>query len=211
MECLNAEVSRTLPLRKVTRGTGTLLPGLGECLIERLGSDQGAIAPVISEILVNAGLAEPAEVPDAATHTQIRGIRLHSAWTWHIGSGDVLPGSAPYSGGETDTWLARCPVCRTGILGQVTGKRLFGIPPTDYYLDCSHCGAKFIPEKNRFGWSRSPGSPTPAGGSTSIPAGSPMNGRHWCKWKKPHGRPPASLRPGTAWPKKKPKFLFPHW
>ena len=89
-------------------------------------------------------------MPDAATHTQIRGIRLHSAWTWHIGSGDVLPGSAPYSGGETDTWLARCPVCRTGILGQVTGKRLFGIPPTDYYLDCSHCGAKFIPEKNRF-------------------------------------------------------------
>lgn len=109
MECLNAEVSRTLPLRKVTRGTGTLLPGLGECLIERLGSDQGAIAPVISEILVNAGLAEPAEVPDAATHTQIRGIRLHSAWTWHIGSGDVLPGSAPYSGGETDTWLTQVP------------------------------------------------------------------------------------------------------
>ena len=149
MECLNTEVSRTLPLRKVTRVTGSL-PGLGECLIERLGSDQGAIAPVISEILVSAGLAEPAEVPDAATHMQIRGIRLLSAWTWHIGSGDVLPGRAPYPGGETDTWLARCPVCRTGILGQVTGKRLFGTPPTDYYLDCSHCGAKFIPEKDRF-------------------------------------------------------------
>ena len=24
------------------------------------------------------------------------------------------------------------------------------LPPTDYYLDCSHCGAKFIPEKDRF-------------------------------------------------------------
>ncbi len=149
MECLNAEVSRTLPLRTVTRGTGTLL-GLGECLSGRLGSDQGAVAPVISEVLVSAGLAEPAEVPDAATHTQIQGIRLLSSWTWHIGSGDVLPGSAPYSGGEKDAWLARCPVCRTGIISRVTGKRLFGTPPTDYYLDCSHCGAKYIPEKDRF-------------------------------------------------------------
>jgi hypothetical protein len=149
LECLNAEVLRTLPLRAVTRGTGTL-PGLGECLSERIGSEQGATAPVIAEILVIAGLAEPAEMLDTSTHTQIRGIRLLSPWTWHIGSGDVLPGSAPYSAGETDAWLARCPVCKTGILSQVTGKRLFGIPPTDYYLDCSHCGAKFIPEKDRF-------------------------------------------------------------
>jgi hypothetical protein len=38
-----------------------------------------------------------------------------------------------------------CPVCRTGILGRVTGKQLFGIPRTDFYIECSHCGAKFIP------------------------------------------------------------------
>lgn len=72
LECLNAEVMRTLPLKTVARGTGTH-PGLAECLSERRGSDQGGVAPVIAEVLVNAGLAEPAEVLDTATHTQIRG------------------------------------------------------------------------------------------------------------------------------------------
>ncbi|MFA6364738.1 hypothetical protein [Methanoregula sp.] len=150
MECLNAEVKRTLPLRAASRDT-VILPGLSECLNERFGSDQGAAAPVIAEILVSAGLAEPAEVIDAATHTQMRGIRLLPAWTWHIASGDMLPcGGTCSSGGETEAWLAQCPICRTGIISRVIGKRLFGIPPTDYYLDCSHCGAKFIPEKDRF-------------------------------------------------------------
>ena len=86
---------------------------------------------------------------DTATHTQIRGIRLLPAWTWHIGSGEFSRGGGQYTGGY-DAWLARCPVCKTGILGRVTGKRLFGIPPTDFYFDCSHCGAKFTPEKDRF-------------------------------------------------------------
>ena len=150
MECLNAEVKRILPLRAVSRDNG-FLPGLGECLGERLGSDQKETAPVIAEILISAGLAEPADVLDAATRTQMRGIRLLSTWTWHIASGDGLPsGGTCFGGGETDAWLARCPICRTGILTRVTGKRLYGIPPTDYYLDCSHCGAKFIPEKDRF-------------------------------------------------------------
>ncbi|MGD0533922.1 MAG: hypothetical protein ABR999_00575 [Methanoregula sp.] len=150
LECLNAEVKRTLPLCAASRDTG-FLTGLGECLSERLGSDQGAAAPVIAEVLVSAGLAKPAEVLDAATHTQMRGIRLLSAWTWHIASGDMLPCDGTCSsGGKTDAWLAQCPICRTGILSRVTGKRLFGVPPADYYLDCSHCGAKFIPEKDRF-------------------------------------------------------------
>jgi hypothetical protein len=150
MECLNAEVRRTLPLRNAFPGTG-LLPGLGERLSERLGSEQGAAAQVIAEVLESAGLAEPAEMIDAATHTQMRGIRLLSVWTWHIASVDFPPlGDTGSAGGETDAWLAQCPICRTGILSRVTGKRLFGIPPTDYYLDCSHCGAKFIPEKDRF-------------------------------------------------------------
>ena len=150
MECLNSDVKRTLSLRNASPGAGPL-PGLGACLSARIGSDQNAAAPVIAEVLVSAGLAEPAEMLDPATRTQMRGIRLLSAWTWHIASGDFLPCSDTGScGGETDAWLAQCPVCRTGILSRVTGKRLFGIPPTDYYLDCSHCGAKFIPEKDRF-------------------------------------------------------------
>ncbi|MEN6396166.1 MAG: hypothetical protein ABFC78_06770 [Methanoregula sp.] len=150
MECLNAEVKRILPLRAVSRDNG-FMPGLSECLSERLGSDQNATAPVIAEILISAGLAEPADVLDAATRTQTKGIRLLSTWTWHIASGEGLPSGGTCSGGEeTDAWLARCPICRTGILTRVNGKRLYGIPPTDYYLDCSHCGAKFIPEKDRF-------------------------------------------------------------
>jgi hypothetical protein len=150
MECLNAEARKTLPLRTVSREKGTI-PGLGECLTERLGKDQSDVTPVIAEVLVTAGLAEPAEVLDASTRTETRGIRLLSAWTWHIASGDFPScDSTCLSGGETDAWLAQCPVCRTGILSRVTGKRLFGTPPTDYYLDCSHCGAKFIPEKDRF-------------------------------------------------------------
>ncbi|MFZ0004631.1 MAG: hypothetical protein WCC86_07755 [Methanoregula sp.] len=146
LECLNADATRTLVL---TRRPETRT-GLAGCLSERLGGDQSAAAPVIADVLVKAGLAEPTEVLDTSTHTKSRGIRLLQAWTWHIGSGDFLPTKGLYSGEETDAWLARCPVCKTGILSQVIGKRLFGIPPTDYYFDCSHCGAKFIPEKAGF-------------------------------------------------------------
>jgi hypothetical protein len=46
--------------------------------------------------------------------------------------------------------MAVCPVCRTGILNRVNGRPLFGIPPTDYYIECSHCCAKLIPEQERF-------------------------------------------------------------
>jgi hypothetical protein len=150
MECLNAEVLRTLPLKTLEKGDRTV-PGLCDCLSGRLGGDQSAAAAAIADVLSTAGLTEPAEMIDTKTRTQMRGIRLISAWTWHIGSGDVGSAVSPgTSGGAGDAWLARCPVCRTGILNRVTGKRLFGIPPTDYYLDCSHCGAKFVPEKDRF-------------------------------------------------------------
>ena len=150
MECLNAEVLRTLPLKTVHKN-GRMVQGLPDCLAARLGGEQEAAAQAVAGVLTGAGLAETADVNDAATHTQIRGVRLLSAWTWHIASAEpaALPVSGS-SGGPDDAWLARCPVCRTGILNRVEGKRLFGIPPTDYYLDCSHCGGKFVPEKNRF-------------------------------------------------------------
>ena len=150
MECLNAEVLRTLPLKTLEKGERTV-PGLGDCLSQRLGGDQSASAAAVAAVLTDAGLAEPADMLDTKTRTQMKGIRLISAWTWHIGSGDQGSAVSPANtGGASDAWLARCPVCKTGILNRVEGKRLFGIPPTDYYLDCSHCGAKFVPEKNRF-------------------------------------------------------------
>ncbi len=43
-----------------------------------------------------------------------------------------------------------CPICRTGILNRVVGKQLFGIPHTDFYIECTHCGAKFIPVGTQF-------------------------------------------------------------
>jgi hypothetical protein len=46
--------------------------------------------------------------------------------------------------------MSLCPVCRTGILKRVFGKQLYGIAHTDYYVECTHCGAKFIPEKDQF-------------------------------------------------------------
>lgn len=152
MECINAEVVRTLPVKPAARQSGAT-PGLIGCLNERIGGDNSAVAPVVANVLVDAGLAETAEVLDSETHQQIRGVRLISPWTWHIASPGpkVFAGTAPGSGNNSsDAWMAKCPVCKTGILSRVTGKRLYGIPPTDFYVDCSHCGAKFIPEKNRF-------------------------------------------------------------
>jgi hypothetical protein len=46
--------------------------------------------------------------------------------------------------------MSTCPVCRTGILKRVTGKQLFGIPHTDFYVECTYCGAKFIPVGTQF-------------------------------------------------------------
>jgi hypothetical protein len=47
--------------------------------------------------------------------------------------------------GPAMSWMDLCPVCRTGILDKIVGKQLFGIPRTDFIIECSHCGAKFIP------------------------------------------------------------------
>jgi hypothetical protein len=46
--------------------------------------------------------------------------------------------------------MSMCPVCRTGILTRVVGKQLFGIPRTDFIIECNHCGAKYIPVGTQF-------------------------------------------------------------
>ncbi len=35
-------------------------------------------------------------------------------------------------------------------MNRVVGKQLFGIPHTDFYIECTHCGAKFIPVGTQF-------------------------------------------------------------
>jgi len=148
MECLNAEPSRTLPLSTPRDAAATIVSGLDSCLEERLGLPGKTIVPVIAEVLCSAGITEMTEIVDRQLHRSRKAIRLLAPWTWHIAS--TMAPSVRFRGsgdsaGSSLSWLDMCPVCRTGILSRVVGKQLFGIPHTDFYIECSHCGAKFIP------------------------------------------------------------------
>jgi hypothetical protein len=147
MECLNAEPSRALAL-STPHDTPGVAPGLDAYLEERLECPQKTVVPVIAEVLCSAGITEMTEIVDRQMHRPRRAIRLLSPWTWHIASAmapSVRLGGSAGGGGASLSWLDMCPVCRTGILERVVGKQLFGIPRTDFYIECTHCGAKFIP------------------------------------------------------------------
>jgi hypothetical protein len=155
MECLNAEFTKTLALRTPPNALdgSTSEDGLDRCLEERLKLPGKSVVPVITEVLYNAGIAEPAEILDKNAHQPRKGIRLLSLWTWHAASSMAqtvrLPGSVD---GEHSpfTWMSMCPVCRTGVLNRIVGKQLFGIPRTDFIIECGHCGAKYIPVGTQF-------------------------------------------------------------
>lgn len=143
MECLNAQPTKALAVSMLTHATGTE-DGLDRCLEERLRIPGKAAAPVIAEVLCSAGIAEQTLITDRQIHGQRRGIRLIAPWTWHIAS--TLTPSVRLGGDDPGmSWLDVCPVCRTGILERMIGKQLFGIPRTDFIIECSSCGAKFIP------------------------------------------------------------------
>ena len=145
MESLNAVPQKALAITTPREAGIGMEDGIDRCLEERLRVP-GAAAQVIADVLVSAGIAEPARIPDKYTHREHRGIRLVAPWTWHIAS--VLAPSVRLgdSGdGPSLSWMDVCPVCRTGILERVTGKQLFGVPRTDFYIECSSCGGKFIP------------------------------------------------------------------
>jgi hypothetical protein len=147
MESLNAVPAKALALATLPGAGGEAEDGLDRCLEERLHIPGKAAAPVIAEVLCSAGITEPALIADRHAHREQRGIRLVAPWTWHIAS--TMAPSVRIGGGAGDdpglSWMDLCPVCRTGILSRVTGKQLFGIPRTDFYIECSHCGAKYIP------------------------------------------------------------------
>jgi len=153
LECLNAEPTKTLPVRVAKAGGTSTKEDLAGCLEQRLENPESAMASVVASVLIKAGIAEPAEVLDRTIHSRTRGIRLIPAFSWHNAAPlpqhftPVSTSAAPQA--ET-AWLGKCPVCKTGILQTIVGKRLYGIPPTDFYHDCTHCGAKFIPEKDQF-------------------------------------------------------------
>ena len=150
MECLNAEFNKTLALYTPQNTIDTLQDGLDRCIEERLNIPGKSVVPVIVDVLCSAGIAEPAELMDRASHRSRKGIRLLPPWTWHAATVSAPLGNDDKS--SPLSWMSMCPVCRTGILNRIVGKQLFGIPRTDFYNECTHCGAKFIPVGTRSGW-----------------------------------------------------------
>jgi len=153
MECLNAEATHTLPLRTSSAMTKNMVKGFDRCFELRLGAKRKTEAGMVADVLIQSGIAEPVDVQDRCTHTRTNGLRLLPAWSWHIASGTPPEYHPPDPKQETElpaAWLAKCPVCKTGILQKVTGKQLFGIRATDYYIECTHCGAKYVPERENF-------------------------------------------------------------
>jgi len=154
MECLNAEFNKTLALRTPPDAAEKPLDGLDRCIEERLKIPGKTVVPVIADVLCSAGIAETTEIMDRFSHRPRKGIRLLPPWTWHAAS-PMAPTVKPLGSGNDDessreSWMSMCPVCSTGILNRVVGKQLFGIPRTDFYNECTHCGAKFIPVGTQF-------------------------------------------------------------
>lgn len=154
MECLNAEFKKALPLKAPVGAAQKWGGGLDRCIEERVRITGKTVVPVIAEVLCSAGIAEITEIMDRISHRPCKGIRLLPPWTWHVASPAVpaisTSGSATMDEPGPVSWTSTCPVCRTGILNRVTGKQLFGIPYTDFYMECTHCGAKFIPVGTQF-------------------------------------------------------------
>ena len=154
MECLNAEFKKTLTLRTPPNASDTPQDGLDRCIEKRLNIPGKTAVPVVVDVLCSAGIAETTEILDRFSHQTRNGIRLLPPWTWHTASA-LTPAVRFQGSGNDDTtssmsWMSMCPICRTGILNRVVGKQLFGIPYTDFYIECTHCGAKFIPVGPQF-------------------------------------------------------------
>jgi hypothetical protein len=152
LECLNAEFAKILPILAPAVITDPVPDGLDHCLGQRLNTDGRPLASVVAEMFCQAGIVEKTEVLDRSSHRKVRGIRLLNEWTWHSASVPVTIVRNVTDTGPTvsASWMNLCPVCRTGRLARVSGKQLFGLPHTEYYIECSHCGAKFIPAGEEF-------------------------------------------------------------
>jgi hypothetical protein len=154
MECLNAEFKKTLIVRTPLNSSDKSQEGLDLCIEKRLQIPGKTAVPVVVDVLCSSGIAETTEIMDRFSHQTRNGIRLLPPWTWHTAS-TLTPAVRFQRSAHDDTtsplsWMSMCPICRTGILNRVSGKQLFGIPHTDFYIECTHCGAKFIPVGSQF-------------------------------------------------------------
>lgn len=145
VEYLNAEPAGTLPVTTPRDAPGESADGLDRLLEERLQVAGKTTAPVIAGVLVEAGIAETVRILDRPMRCQRSAVRLLDPWRWHIAS--RTPSWEESAAGRVPgvSWTNVCAVCRSGSLDRVEGKQLFGVPHTDFFLECSSCGAKFIP------------------------------------------------------------------
>jgi hypothetical protein len=154
MECLNADFKKTLVVRTPLNTSEKSQDGLDRCIEKRMKIPGKTAVPVVVDVLCSAGIAKTTEIMDRFSHQTRNGIRLLPPWTWHTSS--TLTPAVRFQGSAHDdtasplSWMSMCPICRTGILNRVFGKQLFGIPHTDFYIECTHCGAKFIPVGPQF-------------------------------------------------------------
>ncbi|MDD1700758.1 MAG: hypothetical protein LUQ04_08200 [Methanoregula sp.] len=154
MESLNAEFKKKLALYTPSNSAIKTENGLDSRIEERLRISGKKVVPVITEVLCSAGIAETTEITNLLSHQTRTGIRLLPPWTWHTASGKVpamrYEGSVNGDESSLASMMSMCAVCRTGILNRIFGKQLFGIPRTEFYLECTYCGAKFIPVGTQF-------------------------------------------------------------
>ena len=151
MEELNAEVSRTLALVARTARDGRILvDGLDRRLALRGFSGEGT-SRTLTAVLIESGIGIRASVMDRRSRRFLRAVRLEPGWTWTILTGEEAPPSTtmPAVGDDGGVWTSLCPICRAGRLATVTGQELFGVPATDF-LACPSCGARFVPDDEKF-------------------------------------------------------------
>ena len=128
---------------------GGIADGLDLCLEQRLGIPGKTVVPVIAEVLCSAGITEMTEILDraAAPSPESDPAALPVDMAYRVDHGTLPSGSGvpvlvldrPCHG-----WIS-VPSAGPGSWTGLWENRLFGIPRTDFYIECSHCGAKFIP------------------------------------------------------------------
>ncbi len=133
MECLNAEFKKVLPLKTPSDAAPETFKGLDRCIEGRVRISGKTVVPVLAEVLCSAGIAETTDIMDRISHRPYKGVRLLPPWTWHIASQQV-PAITPLAPGTphgpvSASWTNKCPVCRTGILTRITGKRAVWYSP----------------------------------------------------------------------------------
>ena len=83
LECLNAEPTKTLPVRVANAGGTLTKEDLAGCLEQRLDNFESAVASVVASVLVEAGMTESTEVLDRTNHSRTGASGSSPAFSWH--------------------------------------------------------------------------------------------------------------------------------